>query len=259
MAGPRPASEDAGDTAPTLDSVTVGAALREVAERELRLTENQAQFLSIASHELRTPLTSIAAFTDMFADEGTPADQRAQAVAAVQRNVNRMLVLIEDLHLLSRLVSADLVPVPTEIDLPALLGTVTEVLRERLPHTELRLTVGTGPIVHGDEELLSYLLYAVVGVLGVQSADQRVLVHAAADPTGWSVDASTSTGEPVSEEHLFTSELSTLERKPRPRSTALWILIADAIARCHGGSFTARVEDDSRATTRAWLPFSPPI
>ena len=48
MAGPRPASADAGDPAPTLDSVAVGEVLREVAKRELRLTENQAQFLSIA-------------------------------------------------------------------------------------------------------------------------------------------------------------------------------------------------------------------
>ena len=254
MAGPRTASDDPGDPG---DPALVGAALREVRERDRRLTENQAQFLTIASHELRTPLTSIAAFTDLVADEDTPANQRAQAVAAVQRNVRRMLMLIEDLHLLSRLVSGDLAPDRTEIDLPDRLGTVTATLRRLLPATEIQATVADGPTADGDGYLLDQLLYAVVGILGVQSADGRVEVHCAADPTGWTIDASTSTGEPVSEEHLLTSELATLEAAPRPRSTALWILIADAIARCHGGSFTARVERDSRATTRAWLPLPP--
>src|SRR6185369_10665129 len=79
-----------------------------------RLTEQNAQlqeldeaktdFLATVSHELRTPLTSIISFTELILDDTSqlPAET-VDALSVIQRNGDKLLRLLGDLLLLSRL------------------------------------------------------------------------------------------------------------------------------------------------------------
>lgn len=78
---------------------------REEVNRELQeLDRFKNRFLSNVSHELRTPITSIKSYVDLFlADKIGPltADQKDK-LRVVQRNVNHLLSLINDLLTLAR-------------------------------------------------------------------------------------------------------------------------------------------------------------
>ena len=95
---------------------------RKRAERELRETLGREQemreslqeldriktdFVSSVSHELRTPLSSILGYVEMMAEgsSGGLAPEQSRVLGIVDRNARRLLVLIEDLLMMSRVES----------------------------------------------------------------------------------------------------------------------------------------------------------
>ncbi len=92
------------------------AALVEELERASRL---KSEFMSTMSHELRTPLNVIIGYTDMLADDPSPAD-REHALAQVRHSSLELLELIEATLDLNRIAAGkDVVQVET-VDVPAL-------------------------------------------------------------------------------------------------------------------------------------------
>ncbi len=66
---------------------------------------NQAksEFVSTVSHELKTPMTPIKGYTDMLRMVGPLNPQQEQFVATIQKNVERMALLVSDLSDISRI------------------------------------------------------------------------------------------------------------------------------------------------------------
>ncbi|NED85581.1 two-component sensor histidine kinase, partial [Streptomyces sp. SID11233] len=61
-------------------------------------------FMADAGHELRTPLTAVQGFAELLLDEpGTPPERRAEALALIAANADRMSRLVDDLFLLAKL------------------------------------------------------------------------------------------------------------------------------------------------------------
>ena len=78
---------------------------RDAVERLRELERVKADFVATVSHELRTPLTSMIGYVELLEDGEVgelSADQRAVA-NRVQRNGRRLLLLVEDLLLLSQI------------------------------------------------------------------------------------------------------------------------------------------------------------
>lgn len=104
----------------------------------LRQTNNaKSEFVSLVSHELRTPMTSIRGYADMLAKEraGALNMQQQAFVETIQRNADRMHILVSDLLDISRIETGKL-----EINIEATeirqsvdraLETVTEMIHER--------------------------------------------------------------------------------------------------------------------------------
>ena len=78
---------------------------RVAVERLRELEQVKADFVATVSHELRTPLTSMMGYVEVLED-GTvgelTADQRPSS-NRVERNGRRLLLLVEDLLLLSQI------------------------------------------------------------------------------------------------------------------------------------------------------------
>jgi signal transduction histidine kinase len=94
-------------------------------ERLLELDRLKDEFIATASHELRTPLTSISGYLEMSLDpaEGPLSADRENYLRIVQRNADRLTVLVDQLLFLARVDSHRL-----EVDQhPVELG---EILRE---------------------------------------------------------------------------------------------------------------------------------
>src|SRR3954468_20927803 len=120
----------------------------------------QARFLAVISHELRTPLTTIASFTESLDTDDLAPAERSLALAAVRRNTDRMLTLVEDLMVVSRLQTGDLELDAVKVDLPAIIRGAIDQLAIREPHTAAALAVNAGPDFVADAQLLAKLFYA---------------------------------------------------------------------------------------------------
>ena len=73
-------------------------------EQEQELSQLKTRFMSTATHEIRTPLSSILGYTELIQmDEGNLSEAQRQYFTVIQRNVNRLTVLTDDLLDLQRL------------------------------------------------------------------------------------------------------------------------------------------------------------
>lgn len=78
--------------------------------RELDLLKND--FVGSVSHELRTPLTSIVGYSELLIDAGIgqPGSAHRRMVEMIASNAHRLLTLIDDLLILSRMDGLDTPP-----------------------------------------------------------------------------------------------------------------------------------------------------
>jgi len=244
-----------------LRDVTVAAdtrrALQEHNERLAALSALKSEFIAIVSHELRTPLTSISAFTEMLGGPGelTSPDAPA-AVAAIARNTDRMLVLVQDLILLSQLETGDQSVATGAVDLADLAREVGDAIDVGAKVIAVRQDVGEGPLLEADEQLLRQLVHTVVGTVAAITPGDEVALRAYADATHWTLVATAPTDEFITSEQLLAAPLAVLDDGSRQRSAALSILLARAIAHRHGGSLVTEVQQAATATITVRLPLN---
>lgn len=117
--------------------------------------EQQRRFVADASHELRTPLSTVRANAGFLADRpDAAAADRAEALADLRAEADRMSRLVDDLLVLAR---TDALPQPERrpVDVRAL---AADVARQ----TGARLADGPPAVVLGDEDLLRRLVRCLV-------------------------------------------------------------------------------------------------
>ena len=104
-------AEDVTERRVSADAVQA-ALLRErrAVEELTALDRAKTDFLSSVSHELRTPLASVLGYTEMLEDGavGPLAPKQLDLISRIDRNGRRLLALIEDLLLNSRIESGQL-------------------------------------------------------------------------------------------------------------------------------------------------------
>jgi signal transduction histidine kinase len=133
------------------------------------------QFLSIVSHELRTPLTPLKALAQLVRSrmrrsqqQGTPLDMESldRNLAAIERQVDRMNGLVNDLLSVSRAEKGSLSMEPVPYDLAAVLRDVVQryidATVEEGRHTFTVEAPATLP-THGDQARIEQLLMNLVG------------------------------------------------------------------------------------------------
>jgi len=107
------------------------AQLAEQNERLLELDSLKDEFIATASHELRTPLTSISGYLEMSLDpaEGPLSPDRENHLRIVQRNADRLTVLVDQLLFLARVDSDRLEVDRRPVELGEVLGDAAETAR----------------------------------------------------------------------------------------------------------------------------------
>jgi signal transduction histidine kinase len=107
------------------------------------LNRMKDDFVATVSHELRTPLTSIQGSVKtilrMTEDEVT----REQLLQVIDRQGDRLRMLIEDLLLVSK-VESQALPMLNNVDVSTIVSNVTETLQGRLGKRELTVEVQPG-------------------------------------------------------------------------------------------------------------------
>jgi PAS domain S-box-containing protein len=256
-----------------LRDVTSKVAIRRgLEERNRGLAEAAAlnnQFVASVAHELRGPLSSVVAFGHLLGDasSGLLNEDQRQYLDVIDRNANRLLRLIEDLLLLSRLEARTLHLRPAPVRLPDLVRTA---VTERLPAAEnagLRLVVEThdGPELTCDEMRLHQVIDNLLNnALKFTPDGGSVTVRAQPSSNGWQLSvADTGVGIPAAElARVFSaffrgSNTAAGGGQPAPPGTGLGLVVSRAIVELHGGTIQVASTEGTGTTVTVTLPTRP--
>jgi len=127
-----------------------------------RLESMRKDFVANASHELRTPVTAVrsAAETLRFAMESDP-EAAGHFLDIIERNAERLHMLVEDLLDLSRIESREFRLQLEDEDLADVVAQVVGLFRERAEKKHIRLSVDVPdgfPLVRADRQALEQVL-----------------------------------------------------------------------------------------------------
>ncbi|MBA2390054.1 MAG: HAMP domain-containing histidine kinase [Geodermatophilaceae bacterium] len=195
--------------------------------------ETQRTFISDAGHELRTPITIIGGHLEMLGDD---PEERAETMAIVTDELDRMTRMVDDLLLLARSETPDFLR-PEPLDLETFVGDVftkASALGDRdwVLHAE-----ATGVIVADGQRLTQAVLNLVrnavghterggVITLGSESGGGKVRI--------WVQDTGTGIS-PDDHERIFERFARGRDRRRSPDGAGLGLAIVLAIIDAHGG------------------------
>ena len=230
-----PIRDDAGEVTEIAMSVRDVRA-RKRAEREFaEAAELRAQFVAVASHELRTPLTSISGFTTTLLErwETLPDEQRLEFLRIIHDQSERLVRLVNNVLLLSRLDAGAGPREPRTVDL----ARVARAAVEELGAPDVVVVDGDGPVLAlaDPDDVHRMLLNYIVNALAHGSPPVRVETRLREE---WVEAVVSDGGEGVAPEHvpaLFTA-YTQIGASAGSGGAGLGLAIVKALAEANGGS-----------------------
>ncbi|MGE5133273.1 MAG: PAS domain S-box protein [Gemmatimonadota bacterium] len=238
---------------------------RRMLDQAQALDQTRADFVSQVSHELRSPLTSILGYLEMLdgGRAGRLNPEQERVIGIVQRSGQRLLALIEDLLLLSRIEAGTLRIELAEVR-PA--AVIEEVRESFLPAIQdkrlrLRLDLDRGITMQADaaqfERVVANLISNAVkftppgGQLRVSCVRDGPDVVLEVRDSGIGIP-------PDEQERLFTRFFrSSISSALEARGTGLGLYIVKQVAEGHGGGVSAQSAPGEGSAFIVRLPASP--
>ncbi|MBF6466273.1 HAMP domain-containing histidine kinase [Nocardia beijingensis] len=245
---------------------TATAASEEAARRS---EERMRRFIADASHELRTPLTTIRGFAELYR-QGATGDPAA-FMDRIERESQRMGVLVEDLLMLARLDAQR----PLELGPVDLLAVASDGVHNAravvaaghsdgpVRSIELKIEPGEGTLeVIGDEARLRQVLGNLLTNARTHTApDAQVTVLLRPGPDDVLLEvADTGPGLPPEDaERVFERFYRTDSSRARSSGgTGLGLSIVQALVTAHGGEVGVRSSPGAGTTFTVRLPRKQP-
>lgn len=247
---------------------------REAVERLREVDEVKDALVSSVSHELRTPITSMVGFVELLQDGsfGEPTPGQRYALDRIHANSDRLLRLIDDLLVLSRLQSEHVdepgVPLDLRETVRAGAALVEPARAGRDVAVTLELPDHPVPVVgvpDGLERVVVNLLGNAVKFTPDGGSVRVRLRHARTAGGGDGVEldvADTGIGIPDDEHELVFTRFyraSSATRDAVP-GTGLGLAITRAVVEAHGGTIVVvprRPDEPPGTTLRVQLPRGP--
>ena len=242
-------------------SVALNAMLGQIEQAFAERTASEQRlrrFVGDASHELRTPLASVQAYAELF-ERGArdrPEDL-ARAMAGIEREAQRMGVLVDDLLLLARLDQGR--PLEREdVDLTEVAREAVDVARVLEPQRPVELVASEPVVVEGDPERLRQVLdNLLANVRAHTPADAAVKVTVAREG-GIALLEVADEGPGLSDEqaaHVFERFYRGEASRSRDGGgTGLGLAIVAAIAHAHEGDVEVARGNGAGVAFRVSLP-----
>ncbi|GIH80632.1 sensor histidine kinase [Planobispora longispora] len=234
-----------------------GRAIPRLRELE-RLKE---QFLTSINHELRTPMTSIRSALQLLQEGGLDEETERRFLAVMERNNERLMVLLDELLLLASLNAGTAAFAPERIDLSEVVRRVVGEVAERAEQKEhaVRLNASPGVEVRGDAGYLGIALRHVLdNAIKFTPSGGVIDVRVAAEPEPVVEIRDTGTGiEARDLPHVLEDFYRASEMEEQAvAGTGVGLAIAEKIVKLHGGA--VRLESEPGEGTCVRLSFPNP-
>jgi two-component system phosphate regulon sensor histidine kinase PhoR len=229
--------------------------------REREISRMKTDFVSSVSHELRTPMTSIKGFARTLINKpDLDKVQREKFISIIDHQADRMIALIEELLVLSRIESGQIVAERVPIDIPDLLKRVVLALEvEALKKDILLRYVVDGELIKpmGDPEKIHMVLFNLTqnAVKFTPAGGQvTIRVHSTSD---WTIVRVQDNGIGIPpQEHAKIFDRFYRVHRPGAQDpgTGLGLYIVSEMLRLHGGQIEVESEVGAGTTFTARLP-----
>ena len=218
----------------------------------VRQVENTLrEFVTNVSHELRSPLASVKAMVETLEDgalEDGALEDGAMArnfLGRINREVDRMNLMVEDLLELSRLESGQQMPSLAPLNLSALVDEVIQEYDERAGGVEVRARMPSEDArALGDRDKLRQVMVNLLenALKNTESGSVVVSIDAGEGLHRVSVR---DTGAGIGREHLphVFERFYKVDRARRDGGTGLGLAIVKQIVQAHGGDVSVESEE----------------
>lgn len=265
----------------TVSGILMDVTEQKAAEEVLRNAKEDAEsasrlksaFVATMSHEIRTPLGAISGFAELLGHELQEWEENQGAempeeihefVEAVQQNAHKLLLLADDLFVLSNLEIGNVQlarnPVPLHAIVQQEAGKIAFRLAEKSINLRVELTPGD-PIVLGDEQRIRQVISNLLGNAAKFTDTGSVLVRTELVEEEVMVEVLDS-GVGIAEEHLgklftpFLQEDNRLNR--RFEGTGLGLALVKRLLDLMDGRITVDSKKGVGSIFRVYLPSAEP-
>lgn len=212
--------------------------------------ENLQVLFGSISHELKTPLTAIKGYVELLENSSTLTPEQEKSLDIIQREVERMTSLINDLLLVSKLGTLNY-ELNDEFDVVQVLNERLQVLRDLQPERPVEVLGERALIVHASRGLLERLFDNLVSNL-INHTPPSVPVTFTFDVTQaeWILTyEDNGPGLPMAySEDTVVSFQKFDPRKSPSSASGLGLFIIQSIVEQHKGNMTATSKDGVRFT-----------
>jgi two-component system OmpR family sensor kinase len=234
----------------------LGSTFNEMVDRLERGFMSQRQFLDDVAHELRTPITIARGHLEVLGDD---PDERAETVAVVTDELDRMSRYVADLLVLAKAEQPDfLVTEPLDLGELALdLNQRARALGPRAWVLDTAPAVGQIAVIADRERLMQAVLNLAANAVQHTEPDAEIGVGVAAhgrEARFWVRDTGPGVDPAVADNLFHRYSRSARNRTRRPEGAGIGLSIVDAIARAHGGSVSVDSHPGNGATFSVTIP-----
>lgn len=236
----------------------------ELVEELRELDTYKGQLIATVAHELKNPLTSVLGHLEILESSPDFSETTMSSLSAMDRGARRMVRVIDDLLLLSKVDDADNPVIAAPVDLRRIVDDVVDLTRVSAGQKRLRVVVDAPaePVLTlGDPDELDRVCANLVSnavkytpdegavMISLERADGEVVLTVADEGIGISADDVAQLGT-----EFFRS--SNPEAVAQP-GTGLGLAIVRRIIDRHGGRLEIASELGRGSTFRAVLPAAP--
>lgn len=232
----------------------LAATFNQMLDRLEAAFKRQAQFTTDASHELRTPLTIIDLEINRALHQLPMSEENRQVLEQIRTENEQMGTIVNDLLLLARADTGQIILHREILDLSDLTLTDVERLLPLARQSQIKLATGNLPelLISGDAHHLSRMLTNLLenAIKYTRGVGKRVYIELACEQPHWGVIRIQDDGPGIAPEHLpylfdrfyrvdkaraRKRQNTTTPTDDEPGGTGLGLSIAQWVAQAHGG------------------------
>jgi signal transduction histidine kinase len=208
--------------------------------RQIRLNEQQQNFMMAVTHELKTPIAITRLNLETLQKRKLDQGQQEKIIDVTLQENARLNDLCENILLVTRMDSGQYMIHPEEFDLSDLLHSSVRNLRIRFPKREIAEKISDGLFFKGDKLLIQLLFNNLIeNAIKYSPADKPVMVSLEKqDHSIWLAVADQGSGIPLQDRKNIFEKFYRVgnENTRSTKGTGLGLYLSQKIAEDHGTS-----------------------